>query len=462
LLAEASPTPERARAELRSAGQGQHRVRMLGLDGIDLRVVEQLLAESRPLPNFRRLLVGGVSAPMQTVSSHSPLIWTSIVTGMAPEIHGVTDYVTPYLKGTALALPAIRGDVLGRNLTRVLGLREIGAVTSRQRRTPALWEILSDFGHRVLVLNWWASYPADAVRGTLISNQAIPWTELTTGEIERIRGRLGLVYPPELQPEVLDEISRLIAAPRYRGVRFNFEISPFAGGTSSPPEHVPSATMVQARSLALGAQQNYFASRDELAFALHEHLADSTIDFQALYLQGVDIASHVFTAEVFGGDGVQPLPPQLAEPRTRELWETLVVQAYLAMDARIGHWLEALEPDEVLLVVSDHGWNYDGTAHNGAPDGVFFAYGAPFNAGLRLPRVHVFDVLPTLGRLLEVPVSKALPGRVLDEAFAPEVRERLPARPVEAYRPRAPAQNAQPRHGDSSYAARLRALGYVQ
>ncbi|NIT94152.1 MAG: hypothetical protein GWM91_01225, partial [Actinobacteria bacterium] len=44
-------------------------------------------------------------------------------------------------------------------------------VTSAQRQVPTVWEMLSRSGVPTGVVGWWASWPADPVRGYLVSDR---------------------------------------------------------------------------------------------------------------------------------------------------------------------------------------------------------------------------------------------------------------------------------------------------
>ncbi|MCH8980866.1 alpha/beta hydrolase [candidate division KSB1 bacterium] len=59
-----------------------------------------------------------------------------------------------------------------------------------------------------------------------------------------------------------------------------------------------------------------------------------------------------------------------------------------------GWVLDRTGPETDVLVVSDHGWEYDGTGHWNRNPGIFVAAGPCFRAGAELRRVSVLDVTP--------------------------------------------------------------------
>jgi len=69
------------------------RVIVLGLDGMEPSVVDQLIDEGA-LPNFKRLCDGGTSGLLRSSKPLlSPIIWTTIATGKPPDAHGIGHFV---------------------------------------------------------------------------------------------------------------------------------------------------------------------------------------------------------------------------------------------------------------------------------------------------------------------------------------------------------------------------------
>ncbi len=118
---------------------------LVGIDGATFRIINRLTARNR-LPHLQSLARDGVHGPLQ---SHFPLwsprIWNSIATGKSPDKHGIL------------------GFVRDRKLYR-----------STDRKVHALWNIASDAGLTVGVVNWWNSYPPDRVDGVIVSDHVFP------------------------------------------------------------------------------------------------------------------------------------------------------------------------------------------------------------------------------------------------------------------------------------------------
>ena len=153
-------------AHLRAASGPPPKVAIFGIDAADWRVIDPLIAAGH-LPTFARLKqTGGVGVMRSEPPLLSPIIWTTIATGREPEDHGVLDFMV---------------DTPGGGQAPVTG----GA-----RRVKAIWEIWSGANRNVLVTGWWATWPADHVRGVLVSDR------LATPHLrDRARPEIGLVFP---------------------------------------------------------------------------------------------------------------------------------------------------------------------------------------------------------------------------------------------------------------------------
>ena len=121
------------------------RVLLVGIDGASFRVITPLSQDGQ-LPHLRELARHGIHGKLRAhMPLWSPRIWTSIASGKNPEKHGILGFV--------------HDQVLYR---------------STDRKVHALWNIASDRGLSVGVVNWWDSYPPEKINGVMISDHVIP------------------------------------------------------------------------------------------------------------------------------------------------------------------------------------------------------------------------------------------------------------------------------------------------
>jgi hypothetical protein len=371
---------------------------------------------------------------MQTISPFSPVVWTSIATGMDPGRHSVQYFSEMYSPTLDMTIQRLNLNYLEPLYSRVFPKIPVSSTT---RTSKALWEILSAFGRDALVINWWASFPAEPQRGIMISNYAMPWDEISPERIARLTSGGQRVYPPRIWPEVLSVMQEAVKG----------------GLSTSSGEGIPLAVKI--------TNNEFWDTRDMIATTLFDRFVGEDQSLSALYLQGVDTTSHHLSETVFGENMNLPREPHVAKDVIAQK-QAMLKAVYERMDALIGRLMAGLRERDLLVVVSDHGWRYDGTSHWRLPDALFALYGSGVRAGFSPGRVHVYDVAPTILYYLGLPVSKEMPGKILDAVFTPEATSLLPRVSVASYGPRIrPVRVADPEM-DGEYRSKLKSLGYIQ
>jgi Flp pilus assembly protein TadD len=422
---------EMAAERIRAAADPDARIVLIGLDGADWTFIDPLI-ERGAMPNLARLLASGArgifDAPKPIIS---PPIWTSIATGVKPEDHGVLDFVT--------ADP--QGD----------GTRPI---SSFDRRVPAAWNILSAVGLKVGVVGWWATWPAEAVAGLLISDR------VTDVLMPITQSREGLVSPPERWPEV-------------ERLRVEAEDVGFAMGQ----HFVNASNVLWTASLADAGYENPIGG-------LRRILASTmTVDRCARHIAAQD-SPRLLMAYFEGTDTVGHLFAPFASPRMAGVNEadfaafSGVGEAYFRwIDRLLAPYIDMIDRSTTLIIVSDHGFHWGSDRPSAPsdphtptavwwhrPEGVFIAAGrgvVPGGTG----RVRPVDVLPTILALLGLPSDPAFASAPLGWCLAADVtaHDREPA--AVRYRELAPLSKAPsltlPEEERRAVEDKLRALGYL-
>lgn len=399
----------------RDAGR---RVLLVGLDGASPRVVEPLLAEGR-LPNLERIAREGVHGRLRSEPPLlSPVVWTTIATGTRPAQHGIHGF-------------ALASDGVQPRLSR-----------SSDRKVPAIWNIASGAGLGVGVVNWWATFPPEQVDGVMVSEHVLGRALERQPGAEPDRPPAGFAFPERWEPRLL----ALDAAPM--PVPF---ADPFRGNTALPhwarPE-ILSRWFEQDAQIARYALEIEAAERPALMMVL---------------LTGIDRVSH----SLWGTLEPEDLYPASLRPTpaAREAGAAALRGYYAFSDALIGRLLEGYGPDDLVMVVSDHGFaagagrpHRTGEHETGdALYGVLFARGLGIPAGAPAGEVSILDLAPTILAWLRLPVADDMPGRVAAFLASPEY-ERIPSYGTSPI----------PRRGDPTGGAdhalfeQLRALGYVE
>lgn len=380
------------------------RVRVLAVDGVDARLAEQLL-ERGALPNLAALRARGARARLTAEPEQVPaIVWTTIATGRGPEAHGIRAAGVRRLPGMRTPVPEAQSRVVAAlgAAADVLRLTRAQPPTSVLRSVKTFWNVASDKGLRVGVANWWATWPADAVNGYVLSDRAV--FKLESGAPADRE-----VFPPEAFATLREQL---------------------------PPGDAAPTAFARARRL------------DAFTLAAARRLRGrSPPDLEALYLPGLDIV----TMQEFGAAATADLASL-----DRRLED---VRAYWSqVDAWLGEIAGELGPRDVLLLVGDPGR----LARGGAtpPEGLLLLAGGPVQP-TDLGRVSSRDVAPTVLHLIGLPVSRELDGRVLEGALPAAFRGAHPVRVVDGYGRRPAAAPAESTF-DKQMIEELRSLGYIQ
>jgi hypothetical protein len=395
-----------ALAPPRALAQGA-RVILIGIDGADWRTLDALRARGA-VPALDRLIRSGVAAPLHSFQpTWSPILWTTIATGVEPERHGVLDFSETPLPGLSCGVQRLRKEprlvpaalgvrALADVLFRLRVLHEI-PVTSCQRRAKALWNAIGEAGLRVATINWFASWPAEPLAGYVVSDNNPVRAAFLAGRHREVLETLGSTWGATHPPELLAELSDLAIPPELDDPTDLLEQSIFDDLDESERAELE-AEPGRLRTFRHIQRSDAFAARSALRLLERQEL-----DFLAVYLSGIDNVSHRL-----GG-------------------RTGVVERYYAWtDALIAPILARADEHTTIVLVSDHGWDYaypELWGHEHAPDGVFVISGPGALRGLRLPpetAPSLYDVAPTVLALLGLPADRAMPGTAVAAALAPE------------------------------------------
>jgi predicted AlkP superfamily phosphohydrolase/phosphomutase len=260
------------------------RVLIVGIDGGTFDLIGPW-AQAGDLPNLARLMAEGAHGPLE--STHPPVTspaWPSFATGRNPGEHGVFDFIR-----------ASGGD--------------FDLVNATSLRAKTLWQLLSEAGQRVGVMNVPVTYPPLPVNGFLISGMPVP-----------IGGRF--TYPAQ-----------------FLG-RYHAQLPPYRLGPSVQYKPGQEGAFIQ-DLLDLTECWAQYALR-----LLCDH---ADYEFLMFHFQSTDVMQHALWRFV---DPAHPLYDAGAAAR----YGPAVKQAYAIIDRFIGHALERVGDDTSVLVMSDHGF----------------------------------------------------------------------------------------------------------
>jgi predicted AlkP superfamily phosphohydrolase/phosphomutase len=162
---------QRARGEW----HGEHKLIILGVDGMDPQLLKQFMQERR-MPNFSRLAEQGSFRLLTTsIPPQSPVAWSNLITGMNAGGHGIFDFIHRNPKTMELYFSASR--VEGPKHAIHLGnwVIPLGSGSAEQlRKGKAFWEILDQHGVPNSVFRIPSNFPPVPAKGKTLSGMGTP------------------------------------------------------------------------------------------------------------------------------------------------------------------------------------------------------------------------------------------------------------------------------------------------
>jgi len=453
---------------------------------------------------------------LRTAYNASPVIWTTVATGVKPQEHGITDFV----------VPTAQGDV---------------PVSSDLRKVPALWNMLTRVGRRVAVLGWWGSWPAEEVNGYVVSDRALLKLERTVYPPSYLPEFLRLARKAEREPSLFqsDDLAGsrdralALAAAQLAGKDLDLLLMYFrstdvvshAAWKCFEPEAFPGADPASLEACRGRVEQVYEAVDQAIGRILDAAPGDTNVmvlsdhgfhaarreevrvmlDMDAVlerlgYLKrrkgGVDFAAtKIYTYSSadfrrakrlrFALAGREPGGRVLASDRAairQRLAEDLSAVTYAdgspafymrdpkarevaqGTDLVVGVSLD--RPTPVLLI---RGQPFEGAVrkisrlsgtHTENTHGIFLAAGPDIDPDAKINGIHVHDIAPTLLFGLGMPVAENFAGRAWQELFTARFRRGHPLRTIRSWGVRR-GTKARTSTADGELVDELRGLGYI-
>ncbi len=422
------------------------RVVILGLDGLDFGLTEQMLAEGK-LPHLETLRKQGCFKPLgTTLPSISPVAWSTFQTGTNPGKHNIYDFLIPDLntyqpKMSSVEIRPPRRTVRLGKYRIPLGKADLRLL----RKSRSFWNYLGDYGIFSSIIRVPITFPPEKLRGVLLSAMCVPdlrgtqgmfshYTtrpraegERTGGEVHRVARDCNTIRADIIGPDnpylgerralkapftvTIKDSERAILkiegkkhelrrneytewvriafriAPGIKiwgqckfllleaGEEFGLYVTPINIDPESPVMPISSPSVY---SVYLSKRQGpYFTlGLAEDTWAVNEHVLndqnflqqclDADREREAMFFDSLDKVSRGLCVVVFDGPDrlqhmfwrdIDPTHPARAEhpvPEGRNAIEDL----YKSMDDLVGRTMaKCAREDNLLLVISDHGFN---------------------------------------------------------------------------------------------------------
>jgi predicted AlkP superfamily phosphohydrolase/phosphomutase len=296
----------------------KRKVLLIGWDAADWEHITPLL-EAGLMPTLDAFINRGVMGNLATLQPIlSPILWNSVATGKFADKHGIHGFIEP---------DPVNG-----------GARPY---TSTSRKCKALWNILTQRGLRSNIVGWWASHPAEPIKGTVVTNAfaGVKFHPEKGWSIPK-----GTVHPAENGPKLA-----------------RFKVFPNELTEAHILPFIPDAAKIDQqkdeRLISFAKVLSDNASMHAVATALME---SEPWDFTAVYYDGVDHFSHAFMAYH---------PPKLPWIKDEDfaLYRDVVKGAYRFHDMMLERLLELAGPETTVILCSDHGFESGSQRPHGTP-----------------------------------------------------------------------------------------------
>jgi predicted AlkP superfamily phosphohydrolase/phosphomutase len=294
---------------------------IIGSDGASPELIYEWASRGM-LPSLKELMTKGARGRlMSTVPAHSGPAWVSAITGKNPGKHGVFYFTTVNPRRTPMRI-----------------------VSSRDIRTETLFDVLSSYGKRSIVVNVPITYPPWKISGILVSGMFTP------------SERVVFTSPPEIGPELVK-----------KGYEVEFSTrKDFNENKRMLSRDEPQDELARMRS-AYAKRTLEIDNKNSDAFL--GLVQSKEWDLSMVVLPGLDRIQHMLW---------QPLVPGEEHPAGNQFGcSKYVVEAYQNVDRLVKRFLSATDPETWVIFLSDHGF--------GPTPRVFFVNRWLRNVGLLTP-----------------------------------------------------------------------------
>jgi predicted AlkP superfamily phosphohydrolase/phosphomutase len=340
------------------------------------------------------LIEKGALMDLATIRPTQPdPVWAAVATGMYPSKSGVRSAASYYARDDRRAVDLLPDHCFSHVLVHLGFVREELNVSTAWRARP-LWSIVAASGLPVGIVRWPLTYPAEPVGGFLVSDR-----------FHQVVGSIAAFDRAAFPPEILPVLAAAFSEPL---PRTEAQVVPAGPDDDASPE-----------SSAMQRDRLYSRATHALAAQMDPRLV-------ALRYDGLDVVGHYYVRYT------SPRTFRDVPEEERRRFSHVLDRYYGFIDAEVGAVVDAMAPDDLLVIVSGFGMqplnpvkqaigrllggpDFTGT-HERAPDGFLIAYGAAAEPGRR-ERGSIVDVAPTMLYFLGLPVARDMDGYARADLF---------------------------------------------
>jgi predicted AlkP superfamily phosphohydrolase/phosphomutase len=187
-------------------------------------------------------------------------------------------------------------------------------------REPSIWRLLTDQGLRSIVINVPMTYPAESIDGVILSGLDAPGTDSN-----------GFCHPQNILGDLEARFGKYILEPGLTG-------------------------FIQDNRQA-EAVERLFGEIEQKERVMFHLMENDNWDLLTVVFRSLDAAQHCFWKYM---DDRHPQH----DPTNHGPYRDVIFRVYRQLDKILAHLIQRLEPEDTLLVMSDHGFGAKHPANN--------------------------------------------------------------------------------------------------
>lgn len=292
------------------------RVILLGFDAATWDVIDSMIQQGE-LPNFQKVLRQGARANLHSLESPvSPRVWTSIVTGKTEHKHGVMDFYS----------------------------------NRSHLKCKRLWDILGEQGQSSSILYWFVTWPPQKeIRGHMVPGFLAMDAQTVPEELNFLKeleiSEKGKIVEEQKGEGPLHQIGLVWRALRH-GVR--------------PSTLLKAAAFKLEQKFKPYVELDVFWKLQFLKLYLYRDVFKHLIkkeptDFAAILFPQADQIGHKYWAYYQPDEYERRVGIAVSEEERRKYGQ-VIPNVYREMDRLVGDIHGMMGDDDILMIVSDHGF----------------------------------------------------------------------------------------------------------
>lgn len=294
----------------------RRRIVLLGFDAATWNVIDPMIARGE-LPHFQAVIERGARANLHSLESPvSPRVWTSIVTGKTEDKHGIMDFYS----------------------------------NRSHLKSKRIWDIYNEKGLTASIFYWFVTWPPQKeIKGCMVPG-FLAMDSQTVPE--------GLSFLKELE---MNEKSKIVEQQKGKGAFHDLQLV-----TRALQYGVRPMTLLRALSFKLEQKFKSYSELDvfekvqRLKLYLYRDVfrfmfKHQPSDFSAILYPQADQIGHKYWA-YYEPDKYEKQVGVKVSEGDRKKYGDVIPKIYREMDKIVGDLRELLTEDDILIILSDHGF----------------------------------------------------------------------------------------------------------